>query len=155
MRPLLVLAAILAFGVPACAQVDPTQDAQQVPQQPMPTNPKDWHVKVEPIPTTPVPGYLGPIPSWPPFSTDTRAHWENYSVLLRPCAIFEPAGKKYRYFEGQLPHGIKRRKKFTSTELQDIKKQGGEFRIVNAGSGSGDLDAALNACLESTARRLP
>ena len=105
MRYALVLAAILAFSVPACAQqpqqpnvsvVIPLNPSDKEPHVgPIPTNPSDWHLYLGPIPTNPPgPIYAEPIPNWPQiheFELSSRA----YAVQLQPCAIFQPAGKKY------------------------------------------------------------
>jgi hypothetical protein len=157
MRSVLGLAAILALGIPAHAQQSQQQQQGQphVAPEPIPTNPDDWHVRAEPIPTIFGPTRGGPLPNWPPFPNDSDLGWHAYTLVLGPCAIFEPAGKKYRYFEGRLPNGIKRKKKFTDAELQDIQKKGGAFKILNRGSSKSEINAALDACVESTARRLP
>jgi hypothetical protein len=165
MRHALVLAAILAFGVPACAQqarqpnvsvAVPLNPSDKEPHVgPIPTNPSDWHLYLEPIPTNPAgPVYAEPIPNWPNVHEFEVRSFAS-SVALQPCAIFQPAGKKYKYFDGSLPEGIKRKRRFTDADLQRIKEKGGNFRIVKPGSSKSEMETALDACFMSTAKRLP
>lgn len=166
MRYALVLGAFLAFSIPAWAQqaqqpnvsvVVPLNPSDREPYVgPIPTNPSEWHLYLGPIPSNPSDwhAYAGPIPSWPN-AHEFELGWHAYALQLQPCAIFQPAGKKYKYFDGPLPQGIKRKRRFTDAELQQIKEKGGNFRIVKSGSSKSEMETALDACLESTAKRLP
>ncbi len=147
MRHILVLAAMLALGIPVYGQ----QDQQPAHPQPIPSNPFDWHVHGGPIPSNPFDWhvYAGPIPNWP-FPSESELGWHAFAMQLRPCAVFQPDGKKYRYVEGPLPDRIKRKKRFTDAELKEIKEKGGDFKILNSGSSKNEMDAALDACLESS-----
>jgi hypothetical protein len=165
MRRALMLAAILAFGVPACAQqaqqpkvpqLIPSNPSDRDPHVgPIPSNPSEWHLHLGPIPTNPVgPMYAEPIPNWPNVH-EFEVRWHAYALQLGPCAIFQPAGKKYKYFDGPLPDGIKRKRRFTNADLQRIKEEGGNFRIAKSGSSKSEMETALDTCFESTAKRLP
>jgi len=175
MRYALVLGAFLALGIPACAQqARQTPQSQQtvVPPPPLllPPNPDDWHAYAGPIPSNPSQWhlYLGPIPSNPsewhvhaepiPSWSDTHEFelgWHAYALQPQPCAIFQRAGKKYRYLDGTLPQGVKRKRRFSDRDLQRIKKKGGNIRIANPGSTKSEMEGALDACFESTAKPLP
>jgi len=142
MRHGLMLAAILAFGVSAYAQAPPAPGPE-----PIPSNPNEWHAYVGPIPTEAPSAHAGPLPAWPSPSK-FEAGWRVFSSPVRPCAIVQPDGKRYRYFEGYLPKGIKSKKRFTAADLQRIKEKGGDFRVLKQGSGTNEMDAALDACRE-------
>ncbi|HXQ26171.1 MAG TPA: hypothetical protein VN822_07175 [Candidatus Acidoferrales bacterium] len=93
-----------------------------------------------------------PIPNWPP-PQEPELGWHATAVAVPPCAIFKPDGKRYRYLEGNLPNGIKSKKRFTDTELQKVRDRGGNFRILKSGSTKSEVDAALDACLKEGARQ--
>jgi len=172
MRYALVLSAFLALSIPACAQqaqqsqqsvgpaqtllLPPNPDDWHVYAGPIPSDPSQWHLYLGPIPSNPSDWhvYAGPIPTWPS-RHEFELGWHAYALQPQPCAIFQPAGKKYRYFEGTLPQGVKRKRRFTDAELQRIKEKGGNFRIVNPGSSRSDMENAFDACLESSAKHLP
>jgi hypothetical protein len=172
MRYALVLGTFLLFGFPACAQqarqsqkapgptqtlvLPPNADDWHAYAGPIPSDPSQWHLYLGPIPSNPSDWhvYAGPIPSWPN-RHELKLGWHAYAVQMQPCAIFQPAGKKYRYFDGTLPPGVKRKRRFTDADLQQIKQKGGNFRIANPGSSKSDMENALDACYESSSKLLP
>ena len=174
MRYALVLGPFLAFAIPACAQqarqtaqsqqtVVPPQTLLQRPNPddwrvyagPIPSIPSQWHLYLGPIPSNPSEWhvYAGPIPSWPN-THEFELGWHAHALQPQPCAIFQLSGKKYRYFDGTLPPGVKRKRRFTDRDLQRIKEKGGNFRVANPGSTKNEMEDALDACFESSAKHL-